>query len=190
MPLADWDFSGAQRALDQSKYVSSPSSLKLTGDIRYLCRKTEALCLPYGRVQFYYFRNSTNRYQAIYFRNQAPLGTVAVTDTYAVNLSTSYTIFKNVAGSQTNLGTFTPPGGVSEWVGLAAEWYQGMDPDNLEALVIDVYKWTGTDWLLLGSGYDTAQSFLTSEINRVGHRAAARLANPVWHDDTQIWRPA
>lgn len=188
----DWDFTGPDWRLDDTRYVSPPTSLATSGaygPYSVICRLPETLVLPYGRIVYWCCFYEASHASAV-FRNQSPLGTAHWRDTYYLRL---------LGGVQSqilrveNFGVFwreyipwTPA--LNIWHHVRLTWWLGLAPGDIPALAIRVEVEEEGGWVSKGDFFDPTNKWVNSGINRVGHYLH-RTAEIQRIDDTEIWGP-
>jgi hypothetical protein len=195
--VSDWDFQfGAQyRTLDDTFFISAPTSLKLGPppggwNNAVLCRIPATLCLPQGELRTW-LRSSTGFVYPALFRNQAPLGTANFNNGYYMRIAAPNLQLTRVIGGTPSVrdscgGTFT----VNTWTHLRFFYYNGLTPGEEEALCVDAYEEIDGEWVKFPDTlYDTDNTWKDSEINRSGFFSALSEGARNWWDDTEIWGP-
>ena len=197
--LADWDFrAGEVYALDNAVYTSAPSSLRITGPggennfTTCLNRDASCLNLPQGRLETQFrvgdFTNEGN--PQISFRNQGALNSIDDDNTYYIRIgANTNTLYKRVAATETNLGTWTRTHYNLTWYRERITWW-----NEAPVLLIRYEYWDGSAWVIVTPDItDSSPDFGDSSTNRCGLgfyiRAPSNNRN-FWYDDTMIYGPA
>lgn len=197
--VSDWDmqFGAPKTSLSTTRYVSAPSSLRVlepTGD-HYLdvvlCRVAETLCLPQGEVRNWVWHKIIAVHTAC-FRNQAVLGTADRLNCYYVHLSGEIVRLYRIVGGTPSLRDQTTYQPFYEtWTHLRVLFWNGLTPELVEALCVNLYREVAGDWEKEGETmYDTDNYWKDSEINRVGFIPYSTGNLEEYWDDTEIWGPA
>ncbi|MBA7589258.1 hypothetical protein ES708_31339 [subsurface metagenome] len=195
--LTDWDFQygAAGRLLDNSTYISEPTSLKMfttNGRMRsaILCRIPGTLVLPQGEVRTW-IRVTRPNYCPAMFRNQSPLGNPTFLNCYYIWLAyTTASLHRFVDGADTGVAYTTCYTVALTWVHYRTFWYNGKTPGDVPALCVDLYREIAGEWSKMGDTlYDTDNMWKDSEINRTGVWAWVADNEDEWYDDTEIWGP-
>ena len=185
MAQSDWDFENSNWTIDSGQYVSSPSSLKNTGNCNILSRRSNCQNLPQGRVIFWWRATGTALWLSIHMRNQAALGTA--------DRQNCYTLVRTLSGSQAQVNRYEA--GTSVWYQsfgtpaalLADTWYKFRVTwwNNWGKIRFRLERWNGSAWVQEGSDIeDSTNKWNTSSVNRVG----LQLINLTeYHDDTELW---
>lgn len=194
--LSDWDFrSGETYALDNSIYVSSPSSLRITKPgttgtyASCCCRDSGTLDLPQGRLETYWRASSTGIRPIWVFRNQSSPGTISQTNTYWVAgvASGVFNCQKLVGGSATAIGSWTLAWSANTWYNRRCTWWK-----EAAALLIRFEYWDGSAWQLAGTDLtDSSPAFEGSGTNRVGFgwSSGSTSVYIIYYDDGVIYGP-
>ena len=195
--LADWDFQygAAGRSLDDTFYISAPTSLKMVspdGVVRssILCRIPGTLVLPQGEVRTW-VRSGGRSYSLCVFRSQDPLGSATWLNLYQIWLTYNVAVLHRfVGGVQTFPDSTECYTCAFEWNHYRAFWYNGFTPGETPALCVDLYREIAGEWSKMGDTmYDTVNMFKDSEINRCGISSLVGNGLINWFDDTEIWGP-
>ena len=192
--LADWDFHASLTyALDNSIYVSAPSSVKMGGPqvvARYpvLCRVSATLNLPQGRIESQWRRMDSNG-PALFLRQQSVLGAFDVNNTYSIPVftDTAVRVYKYVAGAETLIGSWARSHTFNTWYRERWTWWK-----EGASLAFRYEYWNGSAWVIVTPDvFDNAPSFEGSATNRCGVGTQAATANwaTAWFDDTIIEWP-
>lgn len=187
--VGDWDKLGTYWRLDENHYISPPTSLFFYYEETkaFLCRLPDSLCLPVGRLVGY-FRYGYIVTYSFTFRNQAPLGTANISNTYML-ASSGYLRMdfgKRVADVYTLLGQWPVSWGLETWYRYRLTWWNAYNPQNVLSLAVQLEREEDGVWVDKGILYDTDNLWADSDVNRVG------LTHPpgsIWFDDTEIWIP-
>ena len=195
--VIDWDSElGSQyRSLDSTVYVSPPSSLHFVGGTPWksactLCRHSATLCLPQGEVRTWWRSNQTYDC-AVTFRNQAPLGSATIINSYRTYSQSPYiNVYRTVSGGSLLLAQLPYEFSENVWYHQRVVWWNGQNPVGEDALCIIVYMEIDGEWSKIGDTvYDTDNMWKDSDVNRVGLMAWFGVLRDRWFDDTEIWAP-
>jgi hypothetical protein len=189
MAQGDWDFQNAGWTIDNTTYVSSPSSYKEAAGYTTLSRRTNCQVLPQGRIITNFRASNTARYLHLSCRNQAALGTADMLNTYAV--------IRALAGSNAQARRFVDGSyawtadigavdalSINTWYKFRITWW-----NDWGSLRFRLERWVTDAWVQEGIDVsDPANTWATSGVNRVGFASGGSAS--VWQDDTEIWGPS
>ena len=193
--LADWDFNASiPYALDNTVYVSAPSSLRFTGisgEATYagpLCRDASCLNLPQGRIETQWRISETIILPAFIFRNQGGVGTIDTANTYQIDRQSTSTMYATrvVAGEGTVVGSWARTCSSNTWYQERITWW-----NEAPVLLIRYEYWNGSAWQVVGTDItDTSPAFGDTGTARCGLGIRNRGDSSLYYDDTKIYGPA
>jgi len=184
----DWDFSATSWNLDTVLYVSSPSSLRLTGTTQLLCKYTGTTNLLEGRViNYFYIPSGYSTDLRENWRNQAAVGSWSTTNRYYRrfrNTGTLWEVREVVAGVDTLLfnGTSYLTGAmpVATWNLVRTTWWLSY------AVLMMRFEWfKDGSWQKLVADCSDSTPTGGATVNRCGIGGD----NLTRFDDTEIWGP-
>jgi len=195
--VADWDFeNGAtNRSLSATQFVSAPTSLKMISPTwvdtyeTILCRIDTTQCLPQGEIRNWHYKHEQHLDPAC-FRNQAALGSANHANCYSIYLAgTNCYLGRYIANVLSIRAQTTCQVTIDTWQHWRVVFWNGLNPDLLEALCVSLYREVAGEWVQEGETmYDTDNSFKDSATNRCGFIARFYAHIQYW-DDTEIWGP-
>lgn len=196
--IADWDWYDAkQRALDNTIYVSPPSSLRISSydttwrNNCWLCKYSGTTCIPDGRLVTYLRRHHpTYGRHMLIFRNQKAVGGADWQNCYAIYfIETEIRVVRIEAGAQTVLQIINYTLPINEWHRFRVTFYSGTNPEGTPALNIILEHYQAEEWILFGDvSYDPLDKWADSAVNRLGGLSFTRNTDPNHWDDTEIWK--
>lgn len=189
MAQSDWDFSTTGWSIDNTQYVSSPSSLKTTDNtLAVLCKHSGCTDLEEGRVVTQFRGSSDLLLLLLHVRNQSAVGAPAITD--------GYRVVRRLDGDSANCYVGRWESGAMVWsasfwdasvAALAANtWYQYRVTwwQDWQGVRFRMEIWDGAAWVADGVDVtDGEDKWIGSGINRVGMQGRANM----WFDDTEIY---
>ena len=197
--LTDWDFTPSMyRGLTTTQYVSPPSSLLLqviagTPNRGYvICREASVLCLPQAEFRTWARRTGGTVFWSMIFRNQAPVGSASVANTYEWRITNQYSyLFKTISGVEELLATIGHTWTANVWHHFKTIFWNGTDPLGTPALCVQIFEEVAGAWTQYGDTiYDTDNEWKDSATNRLGIGADVHTVYKYYIDDTEIWGPA
>lgn len=187
--VADWDFEDTRWELSNERFISPPTSLrKTTGDrCAVLCRHPETRILPQGRMSTYLWEPF--RFSSIFiFRAQTLIGISNHLNNYSLRTSgvNSVALWRTIAGVEDTIGSWHYSSNPETWVRLRVTWWNGYDPHNDFALIVELDKEIDGEWATRGKCYDPDNLWKDSIMNRCG----VELKQPgQFLDNSEIWIP-
>jgi hypothetical protein len=179
----DWDISSTDWNLDNTIYVSPPSSLRSYGAL-FLCKYTGTTNLPQGRIKTYIRFDTSGSSSNFDFRNQASIGSSNINNTY-LTIFTRNSIQQQrwVNSSSTNIAIYSnlPLLDYGVWYQMQETWWNDVGGAGL---MIRFECPIGTKYC--PDTNDPINQWATSSINRCG------IAGTIYSchfDDTEIWGP-
>lgn len=193
--VADWDILPAgYHTLSTITYVSPPTSIRFyaTGSticrISVLCRVAKTQCIPEGELRTWLRWNYYAEYIAMW-KNQAPLGSADMNNCYNIlNSASLLRVGKVVNGKSSVFAEIPTTSTADTWEHWRVKYWNGLDPDPIGAMCVEVYKEVGGVWVLQGQRvYDPANMWKDSLVNRSGFHVITALGKNEYYDDTEIW---
>lgn len=186
--------------LDNSIYVSPPSSLRLTSSLQYsffglLCNVPATWNLPEGRLVTSFQNPNYYVYPRFLFRNQSPTYPEhAIAGNAMVPTNTYSGYFSSMGCHVTKRGGVGPTWSnywrwpqqliYNTWYTARISWF-----NFANGLVVRAEFWDGTQWVALTpDGFDSNPWWSDSAINRVGvGYGRPNFGGYTRFDDTEIW---
>lgn len=187
--VGDWDKLVVNWRLDTGLYISPPSSLHFftAGNACFLCRLADALNLPAGRIITYLYLEWIDNYM-LTFRNQAPLDSANLSNTYLiVDINWNHIgLAKRVNDVYTLIGQLAWVKSYATWYRIRITWWTTYDDQNNASLAVHFEREVAGEWVSLGVLYDGDNLWHDSDTNRCGPAVSTSY---VHFDDTEIWKP-
>lgn len=199
----DFDFRTANWLLDDSQFISAPTSLKLTKITPSAIQITILKDILSGPIEqgriVSWCRSpyvSTSSFHAFVFRNLSPDNSASTFPFYAVVFfSTAARWMKYTSATAfTTLHTWLADGRpfivANEWRCLRVSWWNGKNPSDIDATVCRFERNIDGIWYPTTDAYDTDQLNKNAPVQRCGVGFHSAIADSYdWWDDTEFWKP-
>jgi len=196
--VSDWDFEYGTWELNADQFISPPTSLRLTSPSgtgvyhAVLCRHATVQELDEGYLEAF-FRTTTilDSRPCFFIRNHQPLGTAHRYNGYMMYFGggTCDWFFYTAAGVRTQMGSVSFGVDNHVWYGVRFKWWNGTNPTDDPATVMEISKWAAGTWSDPTTLYDNAENNKGPGINRVGVGGWIKSGRYTYHDDTKIMYP-
>ena len=191
----DWDWNiETTRSLNSARYISSPYSLRLAkpgapdwDNTFLLCRKAATLLIPDGRIQTWYYTDSTYYWwKWLIFRSQIPLGSADLASGYYIGLSGQQMQYTDGYGTTFRTVDLSLP--LNTWHHIRVTWESGLI-DSIHCLNIQVERESGSEWVACDDLVQRVpELYKDSSINRVGIGCNAHHLVPEHFDNTEVYK--